>query len=320
MNKCPSCDAEFQHNDPDQPGYIPQNIELNKNSICQRCFRLKHYNDLKKVKTKSTKEINKNQKVIFVTDPITFNPDLIPNNQTILVLNKYDLIEKQVNINKLKDKIKSMVKENVIDIIFISAKKNKNISTLINKIISLKQKEVYILGYASSGKTTIINEILKNYNINQELATGYQPGVTINENKIKINKSLTIIDTPGIESDAISDLPKDIIKKIYLAKKIKPITFQLKPNQSLVIEDIIKIDYLNGDSKSFTLFLPENIKYHRQKLEKEHLLDKKQQNRITLTNEDLTFQGIGFLKVKGNAEIAIKTKEGIITKKRPILI
>ena len=40
---CPGCGVSFQKEDPEAPGFIPPTIEIGKDTICRRCFRLVHY-------------------------------------------------------------------------------------------------------------------------------------------------------------------------------------------------------------------------------------------------------------------------------------
>ena len=56
---------------------------------------------------------------------------------------------------------------------------------------------------------------------------------------------------------------KKLVKKISPKKEIKPRTYQLKKNQSIVIEDLIRIDYVEGERNSFTLFVSNDLKVKR---------------------------------------------------------
>ncbi len=56
--KCEGCGIEIQSSDPKMAGYIPEEvlkerIENNEKVVCQRCFKLKHYNYLMPIKIES---------------------------------------------------------------------------------------------------------------------------------------------------------------------------------------------------------------------------------------------------------------------------
>ena len=94
-----------------------------------------------------------------------------------------------------------------------------------------------------------------------------------------------------------------------MLKEIKPRTYQLKKNQSIIIEDLIRIDYVEGEKNSFTLFISNDLKVRRllNLLNNSELKDK---NKITYQmkyDEDLVISGLGFIKIvdKGTIDIYI---------------
>ena len=100
-----------------------------------------------------------------------------------------------------------------------------------------------------------------------------------------------------------------MVKKINAKKEIKPRTYQLKKNQSIIIEDLIRIDYVEGEKNSFTLFISNDLKVRRllNLLNNSELKDK---NKITYQmkyDEDLVISGLGFIKIvdKGTIDIYI---------------
>ena len=49
-------------------------------------------------------------------------------------------------------------------------------------------------------------------------------------------------------------------KKLNSKKEIKPRTYQLSSGQSLVLGDLVRIDYVEGDRNSLTFYIPNEIK------------------------------------------------------------
>ena len=113
-----------------------------------------------------------------------------------------------------------------------------------------------------------------------------------------------------------------MVKKISPKKEIKPKTYQLRPNQSIIIEDIIRIDYVEGERNSFTLFVSNDLKVRRllNLLNNNELKDK---NKITYDvkyDEDLVINGLGFVKIVNKGLIDVYIDKDVETFMRKSLI
>jgi hypothetical protein len=127
------------------------------------------------------------------------------------------------------------------------------------------------------------------------------PSTTLNTVNIEINDHLTLIDTPGLVDigSILNQVDEKMVKKISPKKEIKPRTYQLRKNQSIIIEDLLRIDYVEGEKNSFTLFVSNDLKVRRllNLFNNEELKDK---NKITYNikyDEDLVINGLGFIKI-----------------------
>ena len=72
-----------------------------------------------------------------------------------------------------------------------------------------------------------------------------------------------------------------------------------------MIEDLIRIDYVEGDKNSFTLFVSNDLKVKRL-LNFFHSQELKDKNKITYSvgyDEDLVISGLGFIKIVNKATI-----------------
>ena len=176
--------------------------------------------------------IPKDALVVYLTSLLNINLEYINKfNNVILVLTKKDLLPKSVQDYKLINYI-SNITNNYLDIEIISSIKNYNLDSLLNKIkkYNKSNKEIYFVGMTNSGKSTLINKLIKNYTDKQlEVTTSLYPSTTLN--KIEINlDNLKIIDTPGLlnEGSILNNLSLKEIKKIAPKKEIKPRSYQLK--------------------------------------------------------------------------------------------
>ena len=307
---CEGCGVLLQDENVLQEGYTTS-LE---NKICQRCFRMKHYGEYQTV-TKSNEEYLQILKtvgetkdlVLYVTDLLNLEKNigeirsLIPNKM-ILVLNKRDALPKSILDEKL---IEYLEKEEIHfeEVIVVSTVKNYNIDYLFRRIkFHQTSKNVYVVGHTNAGKSSLINKLIENYSDNtQELTMSALPSTTLNMVRIDINEHLTFIDTPGLvdTSSILNYVEEDMIKKISPKKEIKPRTYQLRKNQSLLIEDLVLIDYVEGEKNSFTLFISNDLKVKRL-LNLFHNEELKNKNKTTYEvkyGEDLVINGLGFIKI-----------------------
>ncbi len=105
---------------------MPQHSALEKEMIiCQRCFRLKHYNEVQDVSLtdddflKILNEIGKSDAlIVMIVDIFDFNGSWLPGlhrfvgrNKVLLIGNKVDLLPKSVKTGKLIHWMKHEAKE-----------------------------------------------------------------------------------------------------------------------------------------------------------------------------------------------------------------
>ena len=314
MNKCEGCGSILQNENPNNEGYVK---DLSK-PLCQRCFRIRHYNEYKKIDKDNKYYLNiinkiekTNDLVILVTDFL--NLDLLINikNPAILVIAKRDLIPRNIDEDKLLKNIKTT--KNIIDKIIISSKNNYNLDLLYQKINQYKKtKNVYVIGFTNAGKSTLINKIIKNYGEEENyLTTSNLPSTTLDLIKININESLTLIDTPGLldEGSIVLEADDKLLKKITPSKEIKPITIQVKTPQSILIDDIAKIDI--QEKTNLIFYISNNLKIDRFYKENNKLNNLKKQTITIKKNHDLVIKGLGFIKVTTDTTLTLYLDEKI---------
>ena len=330
LKRCKGCGVILQDQNLLQEGYTT-NLE---NDICQRCFRMKNYGEYQVV-TKSNDEYLNILKgvgetkdlVLYIADLLNLEEDietireLIPNKM-ILVLNKKDVLPKSVKEEKL---IRYLENKgiNFEEVIVISVNKNLNIDYLLKRIKYYQtSKNVYVVGHTNAGKSSLINKLISNYSSNnQELTMSPLPSTTLNLVKIDINDHLTLIDTPGLVDNGsiLNRVDASMVKKISPRKEIKPRTYQLRKNQSIIIEDLIRIDYVEGEKNSFTLFVSNDLIVKRllNLFNNDELKDKNKFTYEMKYDEELVINGLGFVKIvnKGIVDVYIDKDIDVYTRR-----
>ncbi len=320
---CIGCGILLQDENMTQEGYTTS-ID---NDICSRCFRMRNYGEYQII-TKSNEEyidilksVNKtNDLVLYMVDLLNIDKDLTYirnyiNNKVILVLNKRDILPKSVKDNKIIEYFRNMDLD-FQDIIVVSPNKNYNIDELLLMIKKYKtSKNVYVVGHTNVGKSTLINKLMKNYSDNKcELTMSPLPSTTLNKISIKLNDDLTLVDTPGLvdRGNIVNYVDASLLKKINPKKEIKPKTYQLKKGQCLIIGDLIRIDYIEGNKNSFTVFMSNDLKIERFNSESvDKLKDMFSQSLDVLFHEDIVISGLGFVKVVEKAKIIVYADRNI---------
>ena len=312
MNKCNGCGVEI----------------FDSQTLCERCFRIKHYNDYKIVVKDNDnfipilEDINKsNDLVLLVVDLFNFKDLSVIakyiKNDVILVLTKRDLLPKSLFEEKLLNydyNIKCVEK------LIISSFKNYQFDELFDMINKYKKSDkIYVVGFTNAGKSTMINKLIYNYSDNNmEITTSPLPNTTLSTIEVKLKDDLYLIDTPGLldNNNIVNYLSGSELKNIVPIKEIKPVTYQIKGKQILIIDKYLRIEASDID---LTLFISNNLKIDRYYKDSNKLLDLKK-HIIKVNNNDIVINGLGFIKTNKKSIINVYTLENVEVFTRESLI
>jgi 30S ribosome assembly GTPase len=286
---CTGCGVKIQTVNPEELGYAPASSLEKEVVVCQRCFRLKNYNEIQDVSLtdddflKILNELSSRDALIVkIVDIFDFNGSWLPGiqrfagkNPVLLIGNKADLVPKSVKQRKLIDWMKKESRDlglNPIDVSLVSAAKGYNIKEAAAAIDEYRNgKDVYIVGCTNVGKSTFINRIIKEVTGEGDvITTSHFPGTTLDMIEIPLEDGKAIVDTPGIinHHQMAHYVDKRDLKFITPKKEIKPKVYQLNEEQTLYFGGLARFDYISGGRRSFSCYVPNEINIHRTKLEK----------------------------------------------------
>ncbi len=291
--KCIGCGATIQTINSKEIGYTPKSSieKMDRQFIyCQRCFKLKHYNEVQDVSLTNDDFLKILQKVgesdalvINIVDIFDFSGSMVAGisrhingNDILLVGNKVDLLPKSVNKTKLNHWMRRSLKEiglKPLDVALVSAAKGLGIDELMEMIEKYRKgRDVYIVGCTNVGKSTLVNRIIKRFTEERDdvITTSHFPGTTLDIIEIPLDEKTSIIDTPGIinEHQLAHYVSPKVLKEITPKKEIKAGVYQLNSKQTLFIGGLARMDFVKGERTSFITHFSNALHIHRTKLEK----------------------------------------------------
>ena len=291
MSKCIGCGITLQNTDKDLPGFA-NDLSF---KYCERCFRNINYSETKDSKLSITNEdiINKinndSSLTFFIVDFFNINNEVIDlykkiNTTKYLVVNKMDVIPKDINITKINNLLTNNynVKDNII---YTSVKNN-------NLIKYFKGNRIYFCGLSNSGKTSLISKITGI----DDFTKSSMINTTLDYLNVKY-EDYNLIDCPGFIIKT-NQVDSKYLKLINPSKVIKVRNYQVKENTTLNIHDLIKITFV--DSNNVSCYFSNGL------LIKKEYQDINDYQEINVdSNSDLIIKGIGFLNIKEDGTIKI---------------
>lgn len=287
IKKCYGCGAILQDQDTNQGGYV-KNLD-GDNILCQRCYRMQHYNEYhshylddehfsKLIKT----SINKRGLIILVVDLFDLSSSfddkvikLIKNHPIIMVGTKRDLLLKSVKDQKLKQYLKKQAIEKglkVDDTLLVSAAKKQGIDELLASLEKHRhQQNVYMVGLTNVGKSSLVNALINAVEKSDfQITISNYPGTTLDTIQIELDDKTSLFDLPGLvlDNQMIHYINHDDYHYMALKKEVKARNYQLEPSQTLYIGGLAFFNFVSGTKTGFNCFFSNQLNIHRTKYEK----------------------------------------------------
>lgn len=286
---CVGCGVAIQTEDREKLGYAPPQALERETVICQRCHRIKHYNEASTVTLGDDDFVrilnsigDTKSLVVQVVDIFDFNgswlrglPRFVGGNPILLVGNKVDLLPKNVNRNRLVNWMRKSAADlglKPLDVVLVSARKGEGIDRLVAAMNEhRKGRDIYIVGVTNVGKSSLINRLLKQFGESEmDITTSQFPGTTLDVIEIPLDTTSSLFDTPGIvnRDQLVHKVAPQELKLIMPDKPIKPRVYQLNAEQTLFVGGLARIDFVKGERQPFVFYLSNHLNVHRTKLAK----------------------------------------------------
>ena len=287
--RCYNCGAVLQTKEPEETGYVPQKIlDSSREDLviyCQKCFeKMKVINtgnldlniDFETFKilddAKATDAI-----IVWVIDLFTFNGTIpaeiakrIKKLDVTIIATHRDLFSKSLDDAMFENFIKERFNEAGIKPSAIRFIGNEDEMDIKELLASKKGHDVYIIGSLSSGKTVLINKLLKNYENKTKwpVKTEFYPGTNVKVLSIPLTNSTFLYELPGL-SLAISvagRVEKDVVKLITPKKKVVSFPRTMLKGDALMIGSIGSFQLIEGKATIFKFYSAEGVETKKIKI------------------------------------------------------
>lgn len=278
--RCYKCGTILQDKDENSPGYIISDVFNNHKSeilLCNSCFEKVIFNSTPKVneidddfysildRAKLSESL-----VVLVVDLFSFEGALperfvktIGETNVLVVGNKRDTLSPKIRDFDLTQYVGHRLRVaglNIKEVILASSLNDYNIENLYIKIKELRNgRDVYLIGFQHSGKTSIANAFLKHFtnNTNRLITVSEFPGTSLRVTEIPLDKTANLYDVPGIKTrNELTDLcDKSLVDMLLPKKLVTPKNTTLSLNSGVVFGGLAKIDLINGNKTSIDVYV-----------------------------------------------------------------
>lgn len=294
--RCYNCGAVLQSKKSKEKGYIDSEILEDFNGgnqvlYCQKCFDfMKGINtgvleqNIDKATTKILDDaVATDAYIIWVVDLFTFNGSLSPE-----VAKKLKDLKVAV-IGTHKDLFSSLIKEEVLarflterfnefgiepdSVTILGSDDDVDIKALMDKFNEARQAhDIYLIGSKSSGKTVLINKMLKHYvnNTRWPIKSENYRGTNIKVMSIPLSNSSFLYELPGfsLATSVMSKVEKDVQKLIVPRRRIETHYRTLAKGDALAVGSLAYFELYSGKPTAIKFYCAEGVEIKKLSAEK----------------------------------------------------
>lgn len=288
MKVCRGCGESLQSEAPGRAGYVPPHRLEGEDVLCQRCYRIVHYNEVapaavpqERLRDLFHRLATERCLVVQVADVVDWTGSKIPDLPAVvgpdrlwLVVNKVDLLPPETSYDRVRRWFEQQLRNGgvAVERVFLaSAAKGIGLGILLDALRT-QRVPVYFTGAANVGKSSLINGLLRLQGRAEGpvLTTSRVPGTTLNTVTIELEEGRHWIDTPGLTAAyrVVDRLCPLCLKSAVPRERIRPRIYQLQAGQSLWIGGLVRLDVLEGERQPFVCYVSNGLPFHRTKVER----------------------------------------------------
>ena len=294
--RCYCCGAVLQSRTNEEIGYIDANLLEEKGAenrvlYCNSCHQKMAVINKGLLETDADEEalrilddaIATDALLIWVVDLFAFNgtlnPDVVKKAKklNLVVLGtKFDLFPRRIKNETMVRFVEDRFHEaglNPIAVRLFGNTEDINADELFESMNKLRRgHDVYMIGSLASGKTSIINRMLKGYTNNSKRTISHKdyPGTSVKVLEIPLNKSSFFYELPGfsLNTSVLGKVEKDVAKLITPKKEIRMQKLILDEGDSLVVGSLAAFTMVKGRISTFHFYGAEGNEIKKIKYEK----------------------------------------------------
>lgn len=284
--RCYNCGAVLQSRSKEESGFVAQRFLDNRSDdlvlYCQKCFdkmkvintgALDQHIDDETIKILDDARAT-DATIVWVVDLFSFNGTIAPEIvkkirklNLIVVATKRDLFAKNLGNETFTRFINERFEEaglKVNKVHILGTNDGISFEELFEGVDpSYKAHDVYFIGSLTSGKTFLINKLLKTYNNKTKWAieTKAYPGTNQKVLSIPLSNSTFLYELPGLSlgTSVAGKVEKDILKLITPRKKVDASNHAMRKGQTLAIGSLAAFQLVKGKPTIFKLYRAEGV-------------------------------------------------------------
>ena len=280
--RCYCCGAVLQSKKKSEAGFIEKaTLEsedaINRVLYCHNCYEKMKAINTGMLEADADDEILKilndavatDALLIWVVDLFSFNgtlnPDVVKKAKKLNVVvlgTKYDLFPRRIKQETMCQFLKDRFNEVGIDPVSIRVFGNtENIKPeeLLKRMDDLRKgHDVYMIGSLASGKTNIINRMLKGYTNKSKrtIATEEYPGTSVKVLEIPLSNSSFFYELPGfsLNTSVLGKVEKEVKSIIIPKKEIRMQKLVLNEGDAMCVGSLAAFTLVKGRATTFHFY------------------------------------------------------------------
>lgn len=280
--RCYCCGAVLQSKKKSDSGFIEKALlesedAENRVLYCHNCYEKMKAINTGMLESDTDDEILKILNDAVATDALliwvvdlfqfngTLNPEVVKKAKklnTVVLGTKFDLFPKRVKQEQMIQFLSDRFNEvgiNPVSIRLFGNTENINPEELLKKMDALRKgHDVYMIGSLASGKTFIINKVLKGYTNKSKrtITTEEYPGTSVKVLEIPLSNSSFFYELPGfsLNTSVLGKVEKEVKNIITPKKEIKMHRLVMNEGDSMCVGSLAAFTLVKGRATTFHFY------------------------------------------------------------------